>query len=306
MLEAIRRRFGFTAAPAAAAATEERRWEHDTWIIEPVRVGFMARAQELWRYRRIIWFLARHAIKDRYVGLTLGIAWLFIRPLAPLFIGAAIFGRFLNVPSEGLPYFLFFLSGNSCWRVFERTILWVTRSLEQHRGLLRKVYFPRLAAPIASAAPAGIEFGIFLGLMLFAAIYYVWKDGVFYLRVGPPALVGLLAGFLAIAFAVAVGLFTSIMQLKHRDISYTMRYVTSVWMYVTPVIYPLSNVPESYRWIIALNPMTGLVEAFKWGMLGIGSAPGWHFSYSIVVTALLLAVGVWFFTRSEAGSVDRL
>lgn len=304
MLEAIRRRIG--TASANATDNERRRWEHEKWVIEPVRLGSLARAEELWRYRRIIWFLARQAVKERYSGLTLGIAWLFIRPLAPLFITAAIFGRFLNVPSEGLPYFLFFLAGSSCWRVFERTMLWVTRSLEQHRGLMKKVYFPRLAAPIASAAPAWVEFGIFLGLMLLSSFYYLWKDGVFYLRIGWPILVALFAGFVTVLFAGSVSLFTTVLQLKHRDIGYGIRYVTTVWMYITPVIYPLSNVPEPYRWVIAINPMAGLVETFKWGMFGIGQTPGPHLAYSIVATVVTLTAGVWFFTSSEAGSVDRL
>jgi lipopolysaccharide transport system permease protein len=299
MLEAIRRRIGIAAALTLTDAEDQRR-EHETWVIEPIRLGVFARAIELWRYRRIIWFLARQAVKDRYSGTTLGAAWLFIRPLAPLLIGTVIFGRFLNVPSQGVPYFLFYLSGNSCWRVFERTVVWVTRSLDQHRGLLKKVYFPRLAAPIASAAPAGVEFAIFLALLLLSAMYYLVKDGEFYLRVGFPMLMGVFAGLMAIAFAVSISLFTTVMQLKHRDVQYTVRYVTQIWMYVTPVIYPLSNVPERYRWAISLNPMTGIVEAFKWGMLGIGEPPGWPFAYSVVATVVAMSVGIWFFTRSEA------
>jgi lipopolysaccharide transport system permease protein len=305
MLEAIRRRIGIASAESIEQA-EDRRREHEIWYIEPVRVGIWARAVELWRYRRIIWFLARQAVKDRYSGTTLGAAWLFIRPLAPLFISAVIFGGFLNVPSQGIPYFLFFLSGSSCWRVFERTILWVTRSLDQHRGLLKKVYFPRLAAPIASSAPAVVEFAIFLSLMLFACLYYFWKDGIFYLRIGWPSLVALFAGFVAISFALSVCLFTTVLQLKHRDVQYTVRYLSQIWMYVTPVIYPLEHVPERYRWAINLNPMAPVVEAFKWGMLGIGDPPGLPFAYSIFATVIVMCGGVWFFTRSEAGSVDRL
>jgi lipopolysaccharide transport system permease protein len=305
MLEAVRRRIGIASADSIERA-EGRRREHETWTIEPIRVGVVARTVELWRYRRIIWFLARQAVKDRYSGTTLGAAWLFIRPLAPLFIGAVIFGRFLNVPSQGVPYFLFFLAGSSCWRVFERTLLWVTRSLDQHRGLLKKVYFPRLAAPIASATPAVVEFGIFLALMLFACAYYFWKDGVFYLRVGWPSLVGLLAGLLAILFALSVSLFTTVMQVKHRDVQYTVRYMTQVWMYITPVIYPLEHVPDRYRWLISLNPMAAIVEAFKWGMIGVGAPPGVPFAYSVFATLAVTSVGVWFFTRSEAGSIDRL
>jgi lipopolysaccharide transport system permease protein len=306
MREAIRRVFGFPSVAAEAEADEERRWENETWVIEPEQVGFTARLKELWRYRRIIWFLARQAVKDRYSGMTLGVAWLFIRPLAPLFISAVIFGRFLKVPSEGMPYFLFFLSGSSIWRIFERTMRWVTRSLEQHRGLLKKVYFPRLAAPIASAAPAWVEFSIFLGLMVLSSFYYLWKDGTFYLRIGFPMLVALFSGLMTVLFAGSMCLFTTVLALRHRDFGYGIRYVTQVWMYITPVIYPLSNVPEKYQWVIALNPMTGLVETFKWGMLGIGQPPGLHLAYSVGATFVAMAAGVWFFTSSEAGSVERL
>jgi lipopolysaccharide transport system permease protein len=305
MLEAIRRRIGIASTESIEQA-EDRRREDETWVIEPIRVGVWARAVEFWRYRRIVWFLARQAVGNRYEGTTLGPAWLFIRPLAPLFIGSVIFGGFLEVPSQGIPYFLFFLAGSSCWRVFERTILWVTRSLDQHRGLLKKVYFPRLAAPIASAAPAVAEFGIFLGLMLFSCLYYFWKDGVFYLRIGWPMFVGLFAGLMSIAMAVSVSLFTTVLHLKHRDMQYTVRYLTQFWMYATPVIYPLEHVPDRYRWVINLNPMAGIVEAFKWGMLGIGQAPGAQFVYSVVATFGVMAVGIWFFTRSEAVSIDRL
>lgn len=305
MLEVIRRRLGMATA-ADLAGEEERRWIHDTWVIEPIRLGVVARAVELWRYRRIIWFLARNAVKDRYSGMTLGVAWLFIRPLAPLLISSVIFGSLLNVASDGVPYFLFFLAGSSVWRVFERTILWVTRSLEQHRGLLKKVYFPRLAAPIASATPATAEFGIFLGLMICATFYYWWKDGVFYLRIGPEMLFGLLAGFLAILFGTSVSLFTTVLHTKHKDMQYSVRYLSQFWGYVTPVIYPLTSVPEKYRWAINLNPMTGIVEGFKWGMLGIGQPPGVHFLYSVFATLLVMTIGIWFFNRSEGGSVDRL
>jgi lipopolysaccharide transport system permease protein len=305
MLEAIRRRFGIASA-AEYASAEERHWEEDTWVIEPIRMGVIARAVELWRYRRIIWFLARQAVKDRYTGMTLGPLWLLIKPLAPLFIGTVIFGRFLNVPSDGVPYFLFYLAGSSCWRVFERSVLWVTRSLDAHRSLLKKVYFPRLAAPIASATPAAAEFAVFLTLMVLASFYYLWKDDVFYLRVGPQILVGLFAGFMTVAFAVSVCLFTSVLQVKHKDVMYTMRYVTQIWGYATPVIYPLSSVPERFKWVIMANPMTGILEAFKWGMLGIGQPPGWHFAYSVGATLLVFSVGIWFFSRSEGGSVDRL
>ena len=137
---------------------DERNWRRHKWVIEPTRMGFFARLEEVWRYRRILVFFAGQRVKDRYEGMTLGPFWLFARPLMPIFISTVVFGRLLNVPSEGIPYFLFYLAGSSCWRIFERSMRFVTLSLESAKGLIKKVYFPRIIAPIAAMAPALTEF----------------------------------------------------------------------------------------------------------------------------------------------------
>src|SRR6267143_2005532 len=165
MLLALRRLFGF-AAPATEATTEDRDWRSRKWVIEPTRLGFRSRVEEIWRYRRILWFFAAQRVKDRYEGMTLGPFWLLARPLMPIIVGTLVFGSLLAVPSDGVPYFLFFLAGTSCWRIFERSMLWVTRSLEHARGLIKKVYFPRLIAPIASVAPALTEFLVLFTLLV--------------------------------------------------------------------------------------------------------------------------------------------
>ena len=305
MLLALRRLFGgAAAADAAAGHTGGRRPQK--WVIEPVRLGFVARAEELWRYRRILWFFAVRAIKDPYEGTTLGMFWLFARPLMPIAISSVIFGRLLDVPSEGFPYFLFFLTGMSTWRIFERATLWVTRSLEQQRGLIKKVYFPRLAAPISSVAPAVTEYLVLLGLLLVVAGFYWWKDGVLYLRVGLPMLAAFGAILLTVLLSVSAGLWTAIWQVRHRETKYSLRYALQFWMYATPVIYPLSAIPPEYRFVFYLNPMAPLVEMYKWGMLGAGTAPGWGLVSSVAITLAIGAGGLAYFTRSEAVSVDRL
>jgi lipopolysaccharide transport system permease protein len=280
------------------------------WKIEPERIGVIARVQELWRYRRILWFFATRAIKDRYERMTLGIFWLFARPLMPIVISTLIFGSLIGVPSDGVPYFLFFLTGMSVWRVFERSVLWVTRSLEQQRGLIKKVYFPRIAAPISSVAPALVEYLVLLALLLVTAFVYWWKDGVLYLRPGWPMLAAVGSVIATVVFAIAVGLWTSVLQVRHRDVQYTIRYVMQFWLYITPVIFPMAfaieKLPPSYGFLLWLNPMAALVETYKWGMLGIGEFPGAALAGSLALIFLVFAGGAVFFTRSEAASVDRL
>jgi lipopolysaccharide transport system permease protein len=303
-LSALKRLFGFGSAVAVEGGIEDGRYQK--WVIEPVRVGFVARVQELWRYRRILWFFAERRIKERYEDTTLGKFWLFARPLMPILIGTVIFGGMLAVPSDGVPYFLFFLTGMSCWRIFERSLLWATRSLDQNRGLIKKVYFPRLIAPISSVAPAVTEFGVLFILFLAAVAYYYVKDGVFYLRLAPQILVALLAVVMAAFLAVAVGLWTCVFQVKHKDVQYSIRYFTQLWQYVTPVIWPLSALPPSLGMIAYINPMTPVVEMYKWGLLGIGEFPGRELVAGAGVMLLIFGAGAVYFTRSEAASVDRL
>lgn len=303
-MSALRRLFGLGAAVPASGEIAEAGYQK--WVIEPVRVGLIARARELWRYRRILWFLAERRIKDRYEDTTLGIFWLFARPLMPIFISTIIFGRFLGVPSDGVPYFLFFLAGSSCWRIFERSVQWVTRSLDQNRGLIKKVYFPRLIAPISSVAPAVTEGGILLTLLVLASVFYYFHDGVFYLRIGLPIVAALVAVAMAMLLAISVGLWSSVLQVKHRDVQYSIRYFTQLWQYVTPVFFPLSSVPPKYHLAFFINPMTPIVEMYKWGLLGIGEFPGIELALGVGVMLLIFGTGIVYFNNSEAASVDRL
>jgi lipopolysaccharide transport system permease protein len=309
MLLALRRRLGLSAPVTEGVDTAVDR-KTQKWVIEPARVGLVARAEELWRYRRILWFFASRRIKERYEDKTLGRFWMFAQPLAPILISTVIFGSMLQVPSDGVPYFLFFLAGMSCWRIFERGVQRVTRSLDQNRALIKKVYFPRLIAPISSVAPALSEFGVLFTLLILACVYYYVKDGVFYLRLGPQILVAFLAVVMAAFLSISVGLWTSVMQVRHKDVQFSIRYFMQLWFYVTPVIFPLSQLlslmPERLHFVAYLNPMTPVVEMYKWGLLGIG---GFSVTGVLVGTLTALAVfssGVVYFNRSEAASVDRL
>jgi len=302
---AFRRLLGWGPS-AAAEEAEERNWRRHKWVIEPSRMGFFAKVEEVWRYRRILWFFAIQRVKDRYEGTTLGPFWLFARPLMPIAISTLVFGQLLNVPSENVPYFLFFLAGSSCWRIFERSMLWVTQSLEAAKGLIKKVYFPRIIAPIASVAPAITEFAILFTLLVLSCVVYWIKDGVFYLRLGVGMLAGVAAVVLTCFFALAVGLWTSVLQVRHKDVRYSIRYVSQFWNYATPVIYPMSKIPAKYHILMYLNPMAPLVEMYKWGMLGIGQFPAKELASGLVISGIVFGAGLVYFNRSEAASVDKL
>ena len=309
MLLALRRWLGLSA-PVTEGVDPAVDRNTQKWVIEPSRVGLVARAEELWRYRRILWFFASRRIKERYEDKTLGKFWVFAQPLAPILISTLIFGSMLQVPSDGVPYFLFFLAGMSCWRIFDRGVQRVTRSLDQNRALIKKVYFPRLIAPISSVAPALSEFGVLFTLLILTCVYYYVKDGVFYLRLGPQMLVAFLAVVMAAFLSISIGLWTSVMQVRHKDVQFSIRYFMQLWYYVTPVIFPLSQLltllPDELHFVAYLNPMTPVVEMYKWGLLGIG---GFSRTGVLVGTLTALAIfssGVVYFNRSEAASVDRL
>ena len=295
-----------SGADGVVSATGAREIRHEKWTIEPVRVGLVARVREFWRYRRILWFFASRRIKERYESTTLGMFWLFARPLLPIVLSSAIFGLMLGIKSDGVPYFLFFLTGSSCWRLFERSLIAATRSLEQNRGLIKKVYFPRLVAPIASVAPSFIEFAIMVGLTLVVGGFYYYRDGDSHLRLGFLVLMAPVAAGLAILLALAVGFWTSVFQVRHRDVQLSLRYVLQFWLYATPIIYAHSAIPERFRFLASLNPMTGVVELYKWSLLGVGDFPGRALVPSIAITLTILVTGAAFFNRAESASVDRL
>ncbi len=274
------------------------------WTIEPVPPGLSAVVGEMWRYRRLFAFFAVQSVKYLYEGTGLGIFWLFGRPLLPILIGTFIFGGVLGAGSDGLPYFLFYLAGSSIWMLFDRSLLWCTRSLELQRGVIQKIYFPRLIVPIAGVAPALAYFVIYATLLVCTAFYYLLAEGRWYLANAAGWAIAFGAGCGAIAMAISIGLFTSVWQTRYRDVRWGLRYFIGFWMYVTPVIYPMSQVPPKLHWVIYLNPMAPLVETFKWGLLGVGTLPVVPLLCAVAIIPLLLTAGTLYFRRSEATSVD--
>lgn len=277
------------------------------WVIAAdTREGFGARAREVWQYRRILWFFSLKALQSLYSKTHLGVWWIFLRTLVPLLVGSFIFGSVMNVPSGGVPYLVFFLTAQVAWNCFDGPLVSGSRSLEINRQLLVKLYVPRIILPLAGMTRGVVEPVIVAGVLLGSLVYYRVSDGIWHVRPEPQLLAGLAAVALTLAFAFSLTLFTSVWQARARDTRFVLRYVVGFWVFFTPVIYPLSQVPPDIRWLMHLNPMTAPVETFKWAVLP-GMEHSWiWFLYSMAVTGVTFLGGVWFFARSESATMDKI
>ncbi len=246
----------------------------------------------IWQYRELLYFLAWREVKVRYKQTVIGVAWAILQPLMTMFILTLIFGTFVKIPSDGIPYPLFAYAGLLPWTYFSEATVRSSGSLVSDANLLRKVYFPRLIIPLAAAITPAVDLALAFLVMLGLMVLY---------GVTPTANALFLPLFLALAFAIAlaVGLWLSALNVKYRDVRHTVPFVVQVWMYATPIVYPISMVPENWRFLLALNPMAGIIEGFRWGLLGKESPDFGVMTASTLVVIALLFSGLVFFRRME-------
>lgn len=277
------------------------------WVVAPdVQDGFGARTREVWQYRRILWFFSVKALQSLYAKTYLGVWWIFIRTLVPLAVGSFVFGSIMQIPSGGVPYFLFFLIGQVPWNCFDGPLVRGSRGLEVNRELLTKLYVPRIILPLGQMAAGVVEPAIITAVLLGALVYYRATDGVWYAQASLRLLACVASVGVVLLFAFSLSLWTSVWQARARDARFVVRYVLVFWLYFTPVIYPLSLVPADLRWLMYLNPLTAPVETFRWGMLP-GMTHSWvWFGYTVGVMLLTLFTGLWYFARSESATMDKL
>ena len=278
----------------------------DEWVITPRVPSFRSRIRDLWRYRDVIRYTALRALEKMYSRTVLGRLWLFIRPLFEVVVGTVIFGNIIGVKSENVPYFLFFLVGMTIWNLFGGSLMWITRSLEMNHSVLKNSYFPRAILPLGNAAPAWTNFGICVIVIVLTGVYYYATEQRMYLVAGFRTLAAIAAVVLTALLALAVGLWTSVLGVNARDVRFALGYATQFWFYLTPVIYPVSVIPERWRWLAKANPMAPLVETFKWGTLGVGHLDWAALGVSVVTILVVLSVGCWFFNRSDPAAFDRI
>ncbi len=266
-------------------------------LIEPARGWWRLDLRALWEYRELLYFLVWRDVKVRYKQTVLGVAWAVLQPLLTMVVFSAVFGSFAKIPSDGVPYPIFAYVALLPWNYFSGAFSRSGQSLVGSANLITKVYFPRLIVPI-SAALAGlvdfaIAFVILLGMMLFYGIRptaALWTLPLFIL--------------LAIVTALAVGLWLAALNVKYRDVGYIIPFLAQLWLYASPVAYPTSLVPERWRLLYSLNPMAGVIDGFRWALLGTATLDWRVLAVSTLIVLLILLSGLAYFNRTEETFAD--
>jgi len=268
-------------------------------VIEPRTGWALPDLRELWEYRELLYFLVWRDVKVRYKQTALGASWAVIQPFFTMVVFSLFFGRLAGVPSDGLPYPIFAFAALVPWTFFANGLTQSSNSLVASQNLLKKVYFPRLAIPTATVLAGGVDFviafGVLLGMMAFYGIMptaaVVWL----------PALL-----LLALVTALGVGLWFAALNVQYRDVAYVVPFTVQLWLFATPIAYPSSLLPEPWRTLYGLNPMAGVVEGFRWALLGTGTPPGPMLAVSAVAAVAILVGGALYFRRMERGFADRV
>lgn len=269
-----------------------------TLVIEPSRGVARLNARELWSYRGLFWFLVWRDIKVRYAQTVLGAAWAVVQPVLTMLIFTVIFGRFAHLPSGGVPYSAFALAALVPWTYFATSLAASSGSLVANTGLITKVYFPRLVVPIAAALAGLLDLAIACGFLAIVMLAYRIAPSPWALVVVPTAMAALLAT------VIGAGCWLAALNVRYRDVRLLVPFVVQIWMYLSPVIYPLEIVPARFRIVYALNPMVGVIEGFRATMLRSGRVPWDALAVSCVMGALLLAAGTLAFRRTERVFAD--
>lgn len=264
--------------------------------IQPSRGWKVLNLRELWKYRELLYFLTWRDVKVRYKQTALGAAWAIIQPFFTMVVFSLFFGRLAKVPSDGVPYPIFSYAALLPWNYFAYALGQAGNSLVGSANLIRKVYFPRLVIPLAS---------VLAGLVDFAIAFMVLLGMMVYFGVRPTTGALLLPAFLLLALvtALGVGLWLSALNVKYRDVRYIIPFLTQFWMFATPVAYPSSLLSEPWRTLYGLNPMVGVVEGFRWALLGT-QPPSAMIGMSAAVAGVLLVSGAFYFRRMEKTFAD--
>ena len=268
-----------------------------TFYIEPPKGWASIGLRELWDYRELLYFLTWRDVKVRYKQTALGAAWAIIQPLFMMLVFSLFFGRLAKVPSDGIPYPIFTFCALLPWQLFAHALTESSNSLVGNQNLITKVYFPRLVVPISAVLGGLVDFAVAFGILLVMMFYY---------GIVPSWAIVTLPGFilLAVMTALGVGLWLSALNVKYRDVRYTINFVIQFWLFATPVAYPSSLVPAKWRALYGLNPMAGVVEGFRWALLGKQEAPGAMLWVSVAVVIVILIGGLYYFRRMEQEFAD--
>ena len=269
----------------------------DITFIQPASRWSSLGLKELWAYRELLYFLVWRDVKVRYKQTALGAAWAIIQPVFLMVVFSIFLGRLAKVPSDGFPYPVFTFCALLPWQLFSHALTESTNSLVANERLITKVYFPRLVVPLAAVLGGLVDFAIAFVILLGMMVYYGIFPGWAVLTL--PAFI-----LLALMSAFGVGLWLSALNVKYRDVRYTINFLIQVWLFATPVAYSSSLVPERWRLLYGLNPMAGVVEGFRWALLGQAKSPDALLGVSVVAVIVILMAGLYYFRRMEQEFAD--
>jgi lipopolysaccharide transport system permease protein len=287
---------GATSSRAVSDPSVERS-ELPHTRIEPSKGWISLGLKDLWQYRDLLFFLTWRDIKVRYKQTTLGAAWAVIQPLFTMLVFTLFFGRLAKVPSDGIPYPLFTYAALLPWQLFAYALTESSNSVVANERLITKVYFPRLVVPLASVLAGLVDFAIAFTLVIGMMVWY---------GVRPTWALLTLPFFIlfAVATAFGVGLWLSALNVQYRDVRYTLNFIVQFWLFASPVAYSSTLVPPRWRPLYGLNPMAGVIEGFRWALLGRAQAPGAMLLLSVGVVALVLVGGLYYYRRMEKTFAD--
>jgi len=269
----------------------------ETLVLKPTKGWISLNLKDLWRYRELIYFLTWRDILVRYKQTLLGASWAVLQPLMQMIVFNFLFGNMANISTGDIPRPIFTFSALLPWNLFAKALSDTSNSLVANRNMITKVYFPRLVVPIASVLSGVMDFLIAFLILIGMMVYY---------QVAVPVTVWLVPVFILLSLVVAlgVGLWFSAWNLHYRDVRYFIPFLSQFWMLASPIAYPLSRIPEKFQTLYMLNPMVGVVEGFRWALLGGDSVPQLALVFSAAIGLLLLISGLFYFRRMERTFAD--
>lgn len=290
-------------APRSAASSTEA--SEMVVLLRPSRGWAALNLRELWRFRELVYFLTWRDILVRFKQTVFGASWAVIQPLFTMVVFTFFFGKLAKVPTDGIPYPIFSFTALLPWGLFSKALGDAGRSLVQQRSMITKVYFPRLAIPIASVLGGVVDFVISFVVLVIMILVYNNLPGDPY-RISLTTNIVFLPFFfvLCVLTALGAGLWLSSLNVIYRDINHMIPFLTQILLFITPIAYSAQMIPEKWQYIYALNPMVGVVEGFRWALLGSGEPPGAMLLISVAVSLIVLVGGLFYFRRMERTFAD--
>jgi len=280
-------------------------------VIEPGRGGLWGALRESWQHRELLYFLAWRDVKVRYKQTVLGVAWAILQPLATMAVFTLVFHRVGGIQAPGgLPYPVFAFAGLLPWMLFQSALLGASSSIVNEARLVTKVYFPRLLVPLSTVISGLIDFAVSFVVLAAMIAVYARQPAYRALLPGPAVLLLPVFVLLAVLSALAAGLWLSALNAKYRDFRYVVPFLATIWMFLSPVAYSAADLagklPGAWGWLLGLNPMTGVLEGFRWALLGAGGVALEPLLISVGATGLVLVGGLFYFRRMERSFADLL